>query len=52
MFKDLKLRSLLCFKMLGFSDPVMWSHITEEKNLWSDVIFFYVSVYGFSHINS
>jgi len=41
MFIDMKMRSLLCFKMLGFSHPVMCSHITEEKNLRSDVIFFF-----------
>ena len=47
MLKDLKIRSLLCFKMLGFSQPVMWSHITEEKNLWSDVFFFKYLYIGF-----
>lgn len=40
VFKDLKMRSLLCFKMLGFSHPVTWSNITEERNLRSGVFFF------------
>jgi len=39
MFEDLKVWSLLCFKILGFSHAVMWSHITEEQNLRSDVFF-------------
>jgi len=50
MFEDWKMRSLLCFKMLGFSHPVMWSHITEEQNLCSGIIFLSMYMYMGFHI--
>ena len=50
MFEDLKMRSLLCFKMLGVSHPVMCSHTTEEQNLHSDVIFLSMYMYTGFHI--